>query len=217
MNTNNYKLIQSRVIEAVNQLFEQNGKKEIPDVKMVSLTAQTDNRTALKFMYEWWDSYKAADKEKLLHHTPDLSKVQDDRLKKVSLDVECLMKEINLYADSLNYLPDADIPLGNYIGDALQAINHKILLVYADSLDKQKDRHKLQEKVQDLQTQAINLTADLYNARTGYAKKIIDLREQLDEKRRELAVARLLIKSLKQEKRANNKKNLFYYNNFYPF
>lgn len=215
MKSNHYKSNKAKVMQAMNALFEQNGKKEIPDVKEVCTVAQTSPQTTLKYMYEWWDAYQDSDKESLLQHTPEFNSSKKDSLKKVSLDIECLLKEVELHGESLNYLPELNFPLGNYICDTLQVINNKLLVCVAVTADDEVEQ--LQEKLKEVQTEYASLAREVAEDRKTYAKKILKMREDCNEKNRELTAARLLIKSLKQEWRNSNQKKLYYYNNFYPF
>ncbi|CDZ76799.1 hypothetical protein BN59_01075 [Legionella massiliensis] len=189
-------------IELINDLFKQNGQKEIPDIKEICSKANTNRNTAIKYLYEWWENYSSG-KNGLLNFK---FVINSDELEQALAQLQCLAKELEVHYDSLNYLSNQSYPLGNFILHSLQDIEHKLISNYEYLRELKEDKKGVEEQLSD----ALHENRRLEEMQRITTRKQEQIQEQLDAKRREILAAKHLIKALKREKRRPTQKDIFY-------
>lgn len=207
----NNKFIKNNIIKIIDNLYKLSGRKEIPDLTKICLEAKLDRQTAIKFLYAWWDKYyinkhKNIDPLNILVNS--IKESDKDSLVRVNALVQCLSKEIILYNELLNNLPNFTFPLGNYILNSLQEIEGQIF-ADLDHINELKHSNKvMQEELQHFLEENNRLYTEFVDLQNKTAKEINDLNEKLDASRREALAANQKLKSLKRDKRRLSLKNL---------
>lgn len=212
MRNDNHKTVKSRVLNVINNLFEQNGQKDIPNLKDVCLLSNTNRKTALKYMYEWWDKHQNKKKSDVLCYLPNLKhQSEGDVLSNAIAHIQCLLKELSIYSEQLNYLPDTTYPLGNYLLDSLQEIEDKLFAASVQTEEMHHHKEQLELDLKNSQSECKRLYDEIEEMHNISSKKLVQLREELDASRREAMAANHLVKSLKREKRMSKPKKMFYF------
>lgn len=209
MKTYDYKNIKSRVANVIDQLFEQNDRV-IPDVKEICSRAKTNRKTALKYLYQWWEKQSATTADSVDWLNCFKTSSEEKTLYGIHTSLEYLIKEVEVYGEALNFLPETTHPLGNHMINSLLEIKDKILAVINSNEETIKLQEHLEHAMGQKQTECERLTREIDGIQAGYSKKLSELREELESSRREATAAKLLVKSLKREKRATLAKNPFY-------
>ncbi len=199
------------VLEIINELFKQNGRKDIPDVKLVCSKAKINRHTALKWLYEWWEQYQGNESRIQLFSLPSTRSIlEGNELQHAIISLQSLAKELEIRSDVLNHLPNNYSPLGNIILHTLQEIENKLLVTYSYMNQLNDDKKKMEEQLNQTLHENKRLGEELKEMHNNSSKKHELLQEQLDAKKREVLAANHLIKSLKREKRRPSLKSFFY-------
>jgi hypothetical protein len=209
---NNNKLTTSCVLEVINHLFEQNGKTDVPEIKDICAKAKVDRNTALKYLYEWWERYQEDEQNsELLSYLPNLEQsLEKNALQDACIHLQNLAKELAIYGDSLNDLPNSTYPLGNYLLNFLQEIEDKLFIALAQFEELQQSKKMVELELKNTQLESNRLYEEIEEMQNIASKKLVQLQEELDASRREAISASHLIKALKREKHISQK-NVFYY------
>lgn len=208
---NNNKSVAPHVLEIINELFKQNGKKNIPDVKEICSKARISRDAAIKHLYEWWEQQQESElrTDILSPYFTELSP-HGNKLQQAIISLQCLAKELEIYSDSLNHLPNQTIPLGNYILHSLQEIENKLFVTDSYVNELTHDKTRLEKELHQTLHENSRLVEELGEMQHIFLRKHEQLQEQLDAKKREVLAANHLIKSLKREKRRPTLKRFFY-------
>ncbi|MBA2657833.1 MAG: hypothetical protein H0U70_12765 [Tatlockia sp.] len=209
---NNNKALKSRVVNVIEQLFERSDNQLIPDVEEICSKAKTNRKTALKYLYQWWDQQAANCSG--VDWLSTLSEEEFDGcnlLQSVFTSVECLIKEIENSYEAFNFSSENSYPLTNHIVQPLLEIKDKILQVINLNENTKEHLKELEKTVCDKQDECERLKRELDAMQSAYSKKLSLMREELDASRRETTAAKLLVKSLKREKRGSIYKPVFQY------
>ena len=214
---NNNKLTTSCVLEVINNLFEQNGKTDVPEIKDICSKAKVDRNTALKYLYEWWETHQRNEQNsELLSYLPNLEQsLAENVLQNASVHLQNLTKELAIYSDSLNYLPDSAYPLGNYLLNSLQEIEDKLFIALAQFEELHQSKKIVELELKNTQLESNRLYEEIEEMQNIASKKLVQLQEELDASRREAISASHLIKTLKREKRMSQKNLSYYYKSNY--
>jgi hypothetical protein len=209
---NNNKLTTSCVLEVINHLFEQNGKTDVPEIKDICAKAKVDRNTALKYLYEWWERYQEDEQNsELLSYLPNLEQsLEKNALQDACIHLQNLAKELAIYGDSLNDLPNSTYPLGNYLLNFLQEIEDKLFIALAQFEELQQSKKMVELELKNTQLESNRLYEEIEEMQNIASKKLVQLQEELDASRREAISASHLNKALKREKHISQK-NVFYY------
>lgn len=124
--------------------------------------------------------------------------------------LQCLAKELEIYSDSLNHLPDYNNPLGNFILNSLQDIENKLYTTYSNFNDLNSTNQLRQDALVQLMHENGYLNKKIKEIKQLFDKKCESLTNELNSKKKEIAAVKLLAKSLKREKRKQSVKNYLF-------
>ncbi|STX44228.1 Uncharacterised protein [Legionella donaldsonii] len=208
---NNDKSVAAHVLEIINELFKQNGKKNIPDVKEICSKAKINRDAAIKHLYEWWEQQQDSELRRDIL-SPSLTELSPDgnKLQQAIISLQCLAKELEIYSDSLNHLSNQTIPLGNYILHSLQEIENKLFVTDSYVHELTHDKTQLEKDLHQTLNENSRLVEEIGEMQHIFLRRQEQLQDQLDAKKREVLAANHLIKSLKREKRRPTLKRVFY-------
>lgn len=208
---NSNKIATSHVIEIIDQVFDNNGKKDIPNVQQICVKAGINRPRALKCLYEWWERYNGNDHRLLsLNKITYMIKNEDvNQLQNAVLHLQSLSKEIEIYSESLNQLSDKSFPLGNFILDSLREIENKLFAALAHVSQMNQAKKMIEEQLNEVLIDNARLEEESFETQKNASEKLIHMEETLDAKRREVTAAKHLVKALKKEKRRPTLKRIF--------
>jgi hypothetical protein len=143
--------------------------------------------------------------------TVSVQNIEVRELQNAIAHLQCLSKELEIYSDSLNHLPDFNSPLGNLIQNSLQEIENKLLSSCAHLNDSNHRNQMREEELNNLRHQNGCLSEKMKEIQHLFDKKLDGLNKELDSKKKELVAATLLAKALKRDKRKQHSvKNYLY-------
>jgi chromosome segregation ATPase len=212
---NNRKPSTTFVLQEINNLFNINGKKHIPDIKEICSKVKINRSTALEHLYKWWDLYQISEQNsEILEFIPDIETPlrSPNALEKVMAGLQCLFKEIEIYSATLNELPNSPSPLGNHLLNSLQEIESEIYVAVSQLEGLQKCKQMLEIELKNLLRENNRLYEEIREMQDIATKKLARLREDLNASRRDAIAANHLVKSLKRKrgKRTATLKSLLY-------
>ncbi|MBA2651708.1 MAG: hypothetical protein H0U73_05525 [Tatlockia sp.] len=209
MKSNNSKIIKSRVTNVIEQLFEQSDNKEIPDITEICSRAKTNRKVALKYLYQWWEQQAVnspfAD---WLTGQSEYSALEQS-LQGILNSLDCQIKELDIYNEELNFIPNTIHPLGNHLINSLLIIKDEVSYALKTTERAREDHEVLENTLRQKVHECDRLTRELNGIQASHTRKLSLLREELDASRRESTAAKLLAKSLKRRKKSFSLKRVY--------
>ncbi|MBA3535569.1 MAG: hypothetical protein H0T84_03005 [Tatlockia sp.] len=200
---NNRKQSATYVLCEINNLFNINGKKHIPDIKEICSRAKIDRSTALAHLYKWWDLYQISEQNsEILEFIPDIETplLSPNALEKVMAGLQCIFKEIEINSATLNELTTSSSPFGNHLLNSLQKIESELYIALSQSEGLQKCKEMLEIELKNLQRENNRLYEEITEMQDIATQKLAGLHEDLNASRRDANAANHLVKSLKRKR-----------------
>lgn len=214
MKNNNYKNMKKEIIKIIDKLFHQNGKKEIPDVNAICSLTKSPRKTVLKYLCEWWINNNQVKKSfQFTMPVAEKNNKKMSQLDSLSNDINFIIREIDAHNESLNFLPNSNFPLGNYLIEQMITIEQKFLILKQELNDEFDLEYTLKEKLINSQNENFVLQSKIDHLTAHFQKKISDLEEVINASRREAVAAKHRAKSLKREKHTISLRHWLRYQN----
>jgi hypothetical protein len=197
----NNKFIKHKIIKIIDNLYKLSGKQEIPDVKKICSAAKIDRRTAGKFLHTWWDKYYIKKDKKASQINLSAEVLEENFLAKTNASIQCLSKEIVLYSELLNTLPNSSFPLGNYILSILDDVESQIFVALNHINELRVNKKIIQQELKKVLKENTHLQASYLSLQNQTQKELNELKRKLDVSRREALAVNHRLKSLKRDRR----------------
>ncbi len=203
------------VLQEINNLFNSNGKKHIPEVNEICEKIKIKRSTALRYLYMWWEQYQISDQySDILSFLPKMDVVSrsPNTLESAMAGLQCLCKEIEINNDVLNDTQYLGAPFGNNLLSSLHEIENELYLATNQVEELKRCKELVEKELKNALRENIRLYEEIREMEVNATNKLSQMREDLNASKREATAAKHLVKTLKRkwQRRTPTLKSLFY-------